>query len=187
MIKKDYLSQRLQDEDIQEQRSHKVHDDTEQEGLLRSRINPALRSSQNKEYSSSELHIENRSNQISVFPENGIRNEISNGSSSGLNIHDKRVETHNENNSHFIRSRVSQWENVKESLHSRFLSLINFDELKGITDLQLNNRLRISTTASVCQSTKRHRPRKEYTCPPRSGWPASTRHPRVASSAPSGR
>ena len=57
---------------------------------------------------------------------------------------DESVVSLGESKSHFIRSRYSQWENIKENLHTRFLSQVDFEEIKGISDLQLNSRLRFS-------------------------------------------
>jgi pilus assembly protein CpaF len=154
---KQLLPQRLQDDDFRDRISYKdqiTHKNSKEERLLKSRINSALKFRLNKEDSSSELHIKNRANHDSVSPEKKIREENSHDSN-GNRVDSKSMDDDlkpmaektaflNESKSHFIRSRHSQWEDIKESLHSQFLSQVDFEEIKGISDLQLNTRLRFS-------------------------------------------
>ncbi len=107
-------------------------EDTDQDAL-RSRINSALRSRLNKEGIFSENYLKTRSDSenaaVGQNPANGKAND------------DDILST---DNSTYIRARLAQWETVKKELHHEFLNQVNFEEIKGISDSKLNERLRIS-------------------------------------------
>ncbi len=106
-------------------------DNAKDYGILQSRINSALRSRLNKEENHSESLLKTRSDSDkSAFGKKEADGE-SNDNDSASKI-----------SSTYIRARMDQWETVKRELHGEFLNLVNFEEIKGISDSKLNERLR---------------------------------------------